>query len=287
MSEPPLAKRVYVSSRNEVTVRGSHHANRPVSYKSWSEESMSMALKAVLEQGLSVRRAAEDYGVPKSTLGDRVSGRVLPGAVSGPSRYLDDEEEKELAHFICRCASIGYAKTRSEVFAIVERTLSSREVEKMVTHGWWEGYIKRHPHLTLRTAAPLSHPRAISSDPEVIKIYFDLLEQTIIDNGLEQKPCNIFNMDETGMPLDPKPLKTIHRKGEKNPVALGSGLKMQITVVGCVSAGGYCLPPIVIWDRKRLKPELTVGEVLGTLYGLSKKGWIDQELFNAWFNSLF
>ena len=89
------------------------------------------------------------------------------------------------------------------------------------------------------------------------------------------------------MPLDPKPLKTIHRKGEKNPVALGSGLKMQITVVGCVSAGGYCLPPIVIWDRKRLKPELTVGEVLGTLYGLSKKGWIDQELFDAWFNSLF
>ena len=26
-----------------------------------------------------------------------MSGHALPGAVSGPSRYLDDEEEKELA----------------------------------------------------------------------------------------------------------------------------------------------------------------------------------------------
>ena len=34
--------------------------------------------------------------------------------------------------------------------------------------------------------------------------------------------------------------------------------KTQITVVGCVSARGYCLPPMVIWDRKRLRPELTV-----------------------------
>ena len=163
------------------------------------------------------------------------------------------------------------------------------ECKKPVTHGWWEGFIKRHPYLTVRTAAPLSCARAISSDPDVINRYFDLLEQTLKDNGLEQKPCNIFNMDETGMPLDPKPLKTIHRKGEKNPVAIGSGLKTQITVVDCVcvSAGGYCLPPMVIWDRKCLKPELTVGEVPGTIYGLSKKGWIDQELFDAWFNFHF
>ncbi len=33
--------------------------------------------------------------VPRSTLGDRISGRVLPGAVSGKPRYLSPEEEKE------------------------------------------------------------------------------------------------------------------------------------------------------------------------------------------------
>ena len=91
---------------------------------------------------------------------------------------------------------------------------------------------------------PLSLQRAISSDPDVISTYFDLLEQTIEDYGLERKLGNIFNMDETEMPVDPKPLKTIQCKGEKKDVATGGGLKTQITVVGCVSAGGYCLPKV-------------------------------------------
>ena len=40
---------------------------------------------------------------------------------------------------------------------------------------------------------------------------------------------------------------------------------------------------MVIWDRKNLPPELAVSEVPGTIYGLSSKGWIDQELFDLWF----
>ena len=34
----------------------------------------------VLLDGLSIHRSALEYDVPKSTLGDRVSGKVLPGA---------------------------------------------------------------------------------------------------------------------------------------------------------------------------------------------------------------
>ena len=44
---------------------------------------------------------------------------------------------------------------------------------------------------------------------------------------------------------------------------------------------------MVIWDRKQLSIELTEGEVPGTFYGLSEKGWMDQELFDAWLSSHF
>ena len=70
--------------------------------------------------------------------------------------------------------------------------------------------------------------------------------------------------------------------GSKNPVA-SSGDKSQITCVGCVSAAGQYLPPMIIWDRKTLKPELTTGEFPQTIYGLSPKGWMDMELFEQWF----
>lgn len=50
-------------------------------YKRWSNESMALAVDAVMKDGLSVRRAAKVYNVSKSTLGDHISGRVLPGSV--------------------------------------------------------------------------------------------------------------------------------------------------------------------------------------------------------------
>ena len=79
---------------------------------------MALAVDAVMKDGLSVRRAAEVYNVPKSTLGDRISRRVLPGSVSGPVRYLSDREEDELIHFLLECASIGYPRSRLEVIAM-------------------------------------------------------------------------------------------------------------------------------------------------------------------------
>ena len=49
-----------------------------------------------------------------------------------------------------------------------------------------------------------------------------------------------------------------------------------------MSAAGYA-----IFDRLRLQQEFTVGEIPGTLYGTSKKGWIDSELFDEWFSTHF
>ena len=120
----------------------------------------------------------------------------------------------------------------------------------------------------------------------MLACYFDLLEQTIHDNDLIGKPGQLFNMDESGMPLDPKFPKAVAAKGQAVS-AIGSGDKTQITVVACVSAAGYCVPPMVIWDRKILSPELTLGEVPGTIYGLSKNGWMDMELFDIWFCNHF
>ena len=88
------------------------------------------------------------------------------------------------------------------------------------------------------------------------------------------------------MPLDPKFPKAVAAKGQAVS-AIGSGDKTQITVVACVSAAGYCVPPMLIWDSKILSPELTLGEVPGTVYGLSKNGWMDMELFDIWFCNHF
>ena len=60
---------------------------------------MQKAAVAV-DDGMSLRKAAEIFQVPKSTLCDRVTGKVKFGATSGPDPYLTNEEE--LLNFINR-----------------------------------------------------------------------------------------------------------------------------------------------------------------------------------------
>ena len=96
------------------------YSHSPIKYKSWSDELMQNALESVSLEGNSVCRAAMEYGVPRSTLGDRVSGRTSHGAVSGPQRYLSEDEEEELGWFLLGCASVGYPNTRKEVLSLVQ-----------------------------------------------------------------------------------------------------------------------------------------------------------------------
>ena len=96
--------------------------------------------------------------------------------------------------------------------------------------------------------------------------------------GVYSKPTQLFNCDETGMPLDPKPPKGVTAKGVKHPKAITTGNKTQITVLASCNAAGYCMPPFVIFDRKCLKQAMVDGEVPGTMYGLSESRWINSEL---------
>ena len=57
--------------------------------------------------------------------------------------------------------------------------------------------------------------------------------------------------------------------------------------MGCASATGQVIPPYVIFDTATLHVAWTEGEVPGTTYSLSKKGWIDTELFYHWLQNHF
>ena len=52
--------------------------------KLWNDSSM---IEAVKTGRLGVNRAAEEYNVPKTTLKNKLSGRVKHGTKSGPGSY--------------------------------------------------------------------------------------------------------------------------------------------------------------------------------------------------------
>ena len=268
-------------------VNTAHVGTRPPKYRCWRQNQIDLACDAVVKRSFSVRRAAEPYGVPRSTLHDRIAGKVLPGSTNGPLKYLSSLEEEELVQFLHSCADIGYAKTRQQVLLLVQQIVKKKGLNVKVTNGWWESFRSRHEQISLRTGERLPYVRMQSSTPRIINNYFDLLYDTLSSNNLLEKPCLIFNVDETGMPLDPPALKVVAPRGVKHSQVVSSGDKSQITVVGCCSAAGFAMPPMVVFDRMKLRPEHTEGQVEGTTYGLSKSGWIDTELFEIWFKNHF
>ena len=247
---------------------------------------MIKAITAV-ENGTSIRHASELYGVPKSTLHDRVVGRVQHGTRPGPSSYLSEEEEEELVGFLIGCANIGYPHTVAQILGIVQQVINLKGITKRVSQGWWQKFAQRHKEVSLHSAVPLSMIHAKAMDVDSIIRYFDVLEHALKDNNLYNKPSFIFNCDETGMLLNSKSFEVVAKRGAKNVNAISGNTKGQITVLACTSASGVALPPMVIFDRKTLNPDLTTGEVPGTIYGLSDKGWINQDLFLGWFYKHF
>ena len=117
---------------------------------------------------------------------------------------------------------------------------------------------------------------------QTLNQYFDLLEDTLTQYDLLNSPARIYNVDETGIPLDARPPNIVTRRGIKKVRNRGVGRKGQVTIVACGNAAGQALSPMIIYDAKNLNHAWTSNEVPGTTYGLSDNGWITTELFEGW-----
>ena len=102
-------------------------------------------------------------------------------------------------------------------------------------------------------------------------------------NQLADKPHLIFNVDETGLPLQHWPGKRVAILGQRHVHVVNSGNKLHISVLACASAAGSTIPLMVVFQRKSLTPQL-MSQVPGTICGLSASRWMDKELFQEWFH---
>ena len=68
---------------------------------------------------------------------------------------------------------------------------------KTPTYDWLRSDLKRRRNLTLKKSRPLEQKRALLTRAQV-NDWFSLISKTIRDNDLEDRPCQIFNCDESG-----------------------------------------------------------------------------------------
>jgi hypothetical protein len=98
---------------------------------------------------------------------------------------------------------------------------------------------------------------------------------------------NIYNVDESGVTIEHRPSRVVVELGRRNVYAVTSAERGKThTILACISASGYALPPLMVYPRKRAVPnKLKENAVSATIFVSSENGWINQELYLQWFES--
>ena len=131
---------------------------------------MVAAVQSVRSGKLSIRKAAAEFNVPKSSLGNRVNGRVEHGKKNGPETLLEPAEEAELAAFhLTHVSKHGYARSKDIVMRMATHMAEKRgkEVKKgCVSEKWWQNFLKRHPEVSKRVSQNETEDTLQESKPE-------------------------------------------------------------------------------------------------------------------------
>ena len=149
----------------------------------YNRQDLENAVKAV-EAGDSIRQASAKYGIPRSTIGDRISGRfdIKEPVVHGRPPAIPFAIENKIVASVKMAAKMGVGLSRKQ---ILTRTYILCKRIKMQTSypnfkagkDWWEGVKRRHPEITLRKPEKLSTVRARMLNPVVVENYFNGLEE--------------------------------------------------------------------------------------------------------------
>ena len=252
---------------------------------------MVAAVSEVNSDRLGLRESARLYNVPLETLRRRVKGMVTMDCRPGPKTVLtDEEEESKLAQYLLEMCDMGYGLNREGVmglaYSIVERTRRPHPFKNgSAGRAWFEGFLRRHPKLTIRSPQSLSYCRAVSATKDTISDFFGKLGSLYGKLNLVLKPMQIFNCDETGITIVFKPGKVIAEVGKKHVYAISAAERGKThTVLSCVSAAGYVVPPMMIYPRKTQVPDkMREGAFPSTFFKSSESGWVNSELFVEWF----
>jgi len=153
---------------------------------------------------------------------------------------------------------------------------------------WLRLFMARHKELSIRTPEATSIQRAQGFNKAKVATFFSVLKPILFDelNGTRKiPPENIYNADETVFSICHKPHKIVAKRGKQYVGALTSAERgRNTTVVCCISAVGNYIPPFIIFPRVHMKSSLMDSAPPGSVGNATKSGWINEEMFSAWFD---
>ena len=155
---------------------------------------------------------------------------------------------------------------------------------KPVGINWLDQFIKRREELRTRWTRSYDDQKKKQEDPEVINAWFTLVANVKAKYDILDE--DTYNFDEAGFMMGVIGSQLVITASERHekPKMVQPGDREWVTVIGCICAGGWAIPPFIVyagkvhvstWYEENSIPRDWVLTV-------SENGWTNKELGIAW-----
>lgn len=262
---------------------------RKTNKNEWTESQLKLAIRSIMQPPhLKIREASRKYGIHESTLRKRMKINSVEHMPLGRKPTFTAEKEIMLVDHIINVAKLYYGITPHELRRIAYEFAEANKIKhtfntttKLAGKDWLYLFLRRHPHISLRQPESTSLNRITAFNKDSVNHFYSNLSDVL--EIFRFKANQVYNVDETGITTVQKKCPKVYaQKGTKKVGAATSTEKGTVTVVFCINAAGNYIPPMLIFPRTRMRPLLERNGPMGAIYGCSKSGWINEDLFIKW-----
>ncbi|XP_055522934.1 uncharacterized protein LOC129717115 [Wyeomyia smithii] len=266
------------------------------------EQAIKLAIIAI-KFGKSLRAAAGEYGIPRTTLlrhkrlnaGLMVQADPLHPTISmedvqickrGRPPLFSEEPERAFEKYCLLCSDKFFGLTSRDIRVLAPQFANQLGIpvpDNWIANAkagpvWFRNFLRRRPNLSMRSPEATSIARVSAFNPTNVGKFFDLL-RTVAEN-ITFEPNSIWNLDETGVTTVQKPQRVASRRGVKRVGRVTSADRGPlVTMVLAVSATGNKMPPFFVFPRKRFHPHFLDGGPTGCAGAVSNTGWMNADIY--------
>ena len=124
--------------------------------------------------------------------------------------------------------------------------------KKAASKDWFNGFMKRHPNITIRVPQSTSLTHVTSFNEKYVNDFFNNFQTVMMRYSFGPESLN--NVDETRVTTVHKSIKIVASKGSKQVGGMTSGEPGSlVTICTAVNAASTAIPPMMIFPRVNYK----------------------------------
>lgn len=252
------------------------------------------ALAAVRKNGMKVATACKLYGVPGSTIRNKLSGQVpdTMGRV-GRSPVLGRDVEDKLVEWIKGISKMGFPIGKEGLIYSVKNLVEKANLPTPFNRNtpgrkWFKLFMSRHHEISQKQSEYINRARSLITENNIRGWFRDTLELLTEENiEILDDPARIWNMDETAIFLCPKGSLVLAERGLPVYETSSNSDKENIKTLFAVNAVGDFANPLTVYKYDRLPEKIAKSAPPNWGIGKSAKGWMTSACFFEYFANVF